>query len=89
MKPFSALFLIVLLCISAACSLPPEKPYTKEQLYKTGIYTYFSVEDSPESVLSALNKEGEVVLNAKYRGRDVWIKVLGKLEGITIQIIEK
>jgi hypothetical protein len=87
MKWLSALFLI--LCTCAACSLPPEKPFTKEQLYKTGIYTYFTVEDSPESVLSAINKDGEVVLNAKYRNRDVWIKLLGKLEGITVQIIEK
>jgi hypothetical protein len=73
----------------AACSLPPEKAFTKEQLYKTGIYTYFTVEDSPESVLSAINKDGEVVLSAKYRNRDVWIKLLGKIEGITVQIIEK
>ena len=87
MKLLSALVLVFSIC--AACSLPPETPFTKEQLYKTGIYTYFSVEDSPESVLSALNKEGEVVLNAKYRNRDVWIKLLGKLEGITVQIIEK
>lgn len=81
--------LVVSLLVCAACSLPPEKPFTKEQLYKTGIYTYFTVEDSPESVLSAINKDGEVVLNAKYRSRDVWIKLLGKMEGITVQIIEK
>lgn len=87
MKSFSTLLLI--LCLCAACSLPPEKPFTKEQLYKTGIYTYYTLEDSPESVLSALNKDGEVVLNAKYRNREVWIKLLGKLEGITVQIIEK
>lgn len=87
MRWLSASFLI--LCICTACSLPPEKPFNKEQLYKTGIYTYFSVEDSPESVLSAINKDGEVVLTAKYRNRDVWIKLLGKLDGITVQIIEK
>lgn len=87
MKPLSVL--VLMLCFCAACSLPPEKPFTKEQLYKTGIYTYFSVDDSPESVLSALNKDGEVVLNAKYRSRDVWIKLLGKSEGITVHIIEK
>lgn len=87
MKILSALLLV--LCICASCSLPPEKPFTKEQLYKTGIYTYFAVDDSPESVLSAINKNGEVVLSAKYRNRDVWIKLLGKLEGITVQIIEK
>ena len=87
MKLLSTLLLVFCFCTS--CSLPPEKPFTKEQLYKTGIYTYFTVEDSPESVLSAINKDGEVVLNAKYRNRDVWIKLLGKLEGITVQIIEK
>lgn len=87
MKSLSALFLI--LCICAGCSLPPEKPFTKAQLYKTGIYTYYSIEDSPESVLSAINKDGEVVLSAKYRNRDVWIKLLGKIGGITVQIIEK
>jgi hypothetical protein len=87
MKIFPAL--LVVLCICVSCSLAPEKPFTKEQLYKTGIYTYFTVDDSPESVLSAINKDGEVVLSAKYRNRDVWIKLLGKLEGITVQIIEK
>jgi hypothetical protein len=87
MKILSVILLSLLLCV--ACSLPPEKPFTKEQLYKTGIYTYFTIEDSPESVISALNKDGEVILSAKYRNRDVWIKLLGKLEGITTQIIEK
>lgn len=87
MKSLSVLFLV--LSIFAACSLPPEKPFTKEQLYKTGIYTYYTIEDSPESVLSAINKDGEAVLNAKYRNRDVWIKLLGKLDGITVQVIEK
>ena len=87
MKYFHALLLILLVC--TACSLAPERPFTKEQLYKTGIYTYFTINDSPESVLSAINKDGEVVLDAMYRKRPVWIKLLGKLEGITVQIIEK
>ena len=87
MKLLSAMFLIV--CICAACSFAPERPFTKDQLYKTGIYTYYTIEDSPESVLSAINKDGEVVLNAKYRNREVWIKLLGKMEGIKVQVIEK
>ncbi len=87
MRLWSVFFVFLIIC--AACSLPPEKPFTKEQIYKTGIYTYYTVEESPESVLSAINKDGEVVLNAKYRNRDVWIKLLGKLDGITVQIIEK
>lgn len=87
MKYLHALLMILLVC--SACSLAPERPFTKEQLYKTGIYTYFTINDSPESVLSAINKDGEVVLDAMYRKRPVWIKLLGKLEGITVQIIEK
>lgn len=83
------LTLLFAVTILAACSLPPEKPFTKEQLYKTGIYTYFTINDSPESVLAAINKEGEVILDAKYRNRAVWIKILGKLDGLTVQIIEK
>lgn len=87
MKLLTALFLTLLTC--AACSLAPERPFTKDELYKTGIYTYFTVNDSPESVLSAINKDGEVILDAKYRNRAVWIKILGKLEGLKIQIIDK
>lgn len=87
MKLLIALLFTLFLC--AACSLAPERPFTKDELYKTGIYTYFTVNDSPESVLSAINKDGEVILDAKYRNRPVWIKILGKLEGMTIQIIER
>ena len=87
MKLLIALLFSIVVC--AACSLPPEKPFTKEDLYKTGIYTYFTVNDSPESVLSAINKDGEVILDAKYRNRAVWIKLLGKTDGMTVQIIEK
>lgn len=85
----SLFLLVMLVCVFSACSLPPERPFTKEQLYKTGIYTYYTIQDSPESVLSAINKEGEVVLNASYRGRAVWIKLLGKMDGIKIEVIEK
>lgn len=87
MKLLTTFFLIMMLC--AACSLAPEKPFTKDELYKTGIYTYFTVNDSPESVLSAINKDGEVILDAKYRNRPVWIKILGKLDGLVVQIIDR
>jgi len=87
MRTIVALFCAAVLCSS--CSLPPERPFTKQDIYKTGIYTYFTINDSPESVVAAINKEGEVVLDAKYRNRPVWIKILGKIEGLTFQIIEK
>lgn len=87
MKTLSALLLTLFVCVS--CSLPPERPFTKDEVYKTGIYTYFTISDSPESVVSAINKEGEVILDAMYRNRPVWIKILGKQEGLKVQIIEK
>lgn len=87
MKTLPVLLVILLFC--AACSMPPERPFTKNELNKTGVYTYFTVSDSPESVLAALNKDGEVVLDAMYRKRPVWIKILGKSQGLTITIIEK
>jgi len=87
MKSMSVYLLSLLVC--AACSLPPERPFNKEQLYKTGIYTYFTISDSPESVVAAINKEGEVILDAKYRNRPVWIKILGKQEGLSVQVIDK
>lgn len=89
MKSIRGLLLSLLVCACAACSLPPETPFKKDQLYKTGIYTYFTINDSPESVLAAINKDGEVVLDAMYRKRPVWIKLLGKRDEIAVQIIEK
>lgn len=87
MKNVTLFMLILLVC--ASCSMAPERPFTKDQLYKTGIYTYFTVNDSPESVLAAINKEGEVVLDALYRNRPVWLKILGKQEGLTVTIVER
>ncbi|RII31344.1 MAG: hypothetical protein CXR30_00585 [Geobacter sp.] len=81
--------LLLILLVNTACSLPPERPFTKDDLYKTGIYTYFTINDSPESVISAINKDGEVILDAMYRKRSVWIKILGKQEGLKVEVIER
>ncbi len=82
-------FSLMLLALVCGCSLQPERPFTKDELYKTNIYTYFTINDSPESVLAAINKEGEVILDARYRNRPIWIKILGKREGLTVNIIEQ
>lgn len=83
------LFSLLSMFLLAACSWAPEKPFTKEQLYGTGIYTYYTLNDSPESVLAEINKKGEAILDAKYRNRPVWIKILGKIDGLTVTIIEQ
>ncbi len=87
MKALTALFLTLL--VFAACSLPPERPVTRDELYKTGIYTFYTISDSPESVITAINKDGEVILDALYRNRPIWIKILAKPDGLKIQAIEK
>lgn len=73
----------------AGCSLPPERPVTKDDLYNTGIYNFYTIKESPESVLAALNREGEVVLDAKYRDRPVFIKILAVSTGLQVHVIEK
>jgi len=56
----SICFLLVILV--AGCSITPEKPVTRRELYKTNIFSEFTVKDSPESVLATLNRDGEAVL---------------------------
>lgn len=73
----------------AACSLPPEKPVTKKELLGTGIYRTFKIRESPESVLAALNRDGEVVLDATYQGRPLFIKVMATSKGLELVFVEK
>lgn len=84
------LAVIGLCCVLAAgCSLPPEKPVTKEELFKTGVYTYYTLKDSPESVLAALNRDGEVVLEGKFRDRPIFLKIMAMPSGLQVYVIEK
>lgn len=85
----SLLFVCCLLIFAAGCSLPPERPFTKQELYKTGVYNYYTINESPESVLAAINKDGEVVLEAKYKDRPIFIKILGMNSGLQVYVIEK
>lgn len=87
MRIFGAMLLLMLAL--SGCSLPPEKPVTKDELYSTGIYNFYTIKESPESVLAALNREGEVILDAKYRDRPVFIKILALSTGLQVHVIEK
>jgi hypothetical protein len=72
------------LLVLVACSLPPERPLTRRDLSRTNAYRLYTIEESPEAVLNALNREGEVVLEGLYRNRPVLIKFLATPEGIEV-----
>jgi hypothetical protein len=81
-------FGFLLLVMVTACALPPEKPVTREELMRTGIYQKFIIEDSPEQVLNMLNTYGEAILKGKRNvpGKDypVDVKLLATAEGIEV-----
>jgi len=82
------IFGLLLLLLISACALPPEKPVTREELLRTGIYQTYIIEDSPEQVLDMLNTYGEAILKGKRNvpGKDyqVDIKLLATAEGIEV-----
>lgn len=83
---------MVLLVLSAllGCSIAPEKPITRQELYKTNVFSEFTIKDSPESVLATLNREGEVVLEGKSRyGDEFFIKILATSSGLRIRLYAK
>lgn len=89
-KPLLVLMLVLAL---AACSLPPEKPVTRQELNQTGLYNRFEIKESPEMILNALNRNGEVILEGKrkIRGKDypVYIKLLAAPEGLEVLDYDK
>jgi len=83
---------ITILAFSAilGCSIAPEKPITRQELYKTNIFSEFTIKDTPESVLATLNREGEVVLEGKTRyGDEYFIKILATSSGLKIRFYAK
>jgi len=82
------LLLLLLPLALLACSIPPNKPVTREELMQTRIYNTYIIEESPEQVLNALNTNGEVVLESKRNvpGKDypVHLKLLATSEGIEV-----
>lgn len=86
---FAALFFSILI-FASACSVTPEKPITRKELYKTNVFSEFVIKDSPESVLATLNREGEVVLEGRSRfGEEYFIKILATNVGLKIRLYAK
>lgn len=83
-----SIIILLLATLCVACSLTPEMPVTREMLMKTRIYTTYVIEESPEEVVDALNKEGEAILAVKrtIRGKDfpMHLKLLATSEGLEV-----
>lgn len=81
-----AVLFLATLCF--ACSLAPEVPVTREMLMKTRIYSQYIIEESPEEVVDAMNKDGEAILAVKrtIRGKDfpMHLKILATSEGLEV-----
>lgn len=85
-----AAFCFCILFLSAGCSISPEKLVTRQELYKTNVFSEFTIKDSPESVLATLNREGEVVLEGKSRfGDEYFVKILATNAGLKIRLYAK
>jgi len=81
---------LLLLLANAACSVTPDRPVTRKELYRTNLFTEFTIKDAPESVIEALNRDGEVVLEGKSRyGEDYFIKILATSKGLLIRVYAK
>lgn len=89
MRCFYALALWLIFCVSMGCSLPPERPVKKEELYKTQIYNFYTIKESPERVLAALNRDGEVVLEAEYKKQPLYLKLLATSNGLIVSVSER
>lgn len=90
MKSSFATVCLVLVLLTAGCSISPEKPVTRRELYRTNVFTEFAIKDSPESVLATLNRDGEAVLEGKSRyGEEYYIKILATDKGLMIRLYAK
>jgi len=85
-----AFICFLVLIIVSGCSMPPEKPVTRHELYKTNIFSEFVIKDSPQSVLATLNRDGEAVLEGRSRyGEEFYIKILATNTGLKIRLYAK
>lgn len=80
--------LLVSILLVSGCSIAPDQPVTRQELMGTRIYNYYVIDESPEMILNALNRDGEVVIETKRNipGKDypVHIKLLATSEGIEV-----
>lgn len=83
MKTLKAVLPAVFLWFFIGCSLPPERPLTEAEIIP--VLKAFDFAESPEEILAVLNKEGEVTIAAKYRGRPYYVKILATSRGVVME----
>lgn len=85
------IFILVLVTVlTTACSITPDRAVTRQDLYKTNIFSEFTIKDSPQSVLATLNRDGEAVMEGKSRfGEEFFIKILATNSGLKIRLYAK
>ncbi|MBE9536317.1 MAG: hypothetical protein IMF07_03975 [Proteobacteria bacterium] len=77
--------ILLFLLITGACSLPPERKITLDQLKKSEL-AYYVIKDDMQNMLDELNKTGEVVVTAEYFGKEVLIKIYATSnEGLVVE----
>lgn len=88
MTRIRSLLPLLLLFVTTGCSLTPDRPVTRSELLATRIYSAYTIEESPEEVLNALNTDGEAILAVKrtVRGKDfpMHLKLLATSDGLEV-----
>lgn len=84
------LLIVASLIFAAGCSLGPERPYTRQDIFKTNIFSYFTIKESPDAVLAQLNKEGEVVVEGvDKKSKTYFIKIVSSGKELKATYTEK
>jgi hypothetical protein len=90
MKSLQRCLAMVAITTMFGCSIAPERPITRQDLYRTNLFTEFTIKDSPESIIAILNREGEAVVEGKTRyGDEYYVKLLATKNGLVIRLYAK
>ena len=90
MRSIILLVCAMLLVTFAGCSLGPERPYTRQDIFKTNVFSYFTIKESPDAVLAQLNKDGEVVLEGvDKKNKAYFIKIVSSGKQLKTTYVEK
>ena len=89
MKHIIVSVFLMFVLLNTGCSLPPERPVYREELYRTRIFQQFVIKESPESVLAALNRDGEVVIEGFQKEKPYYIRLFATREGLQLKVFER